>query len=212
MQPNGEYIDERKELHAQIIDLMLTPDAIDATKPADGVAPTVTLLGGRGGSGKSWFTGANGPVDGEHAIMINADDIQEHLPGYAGWNAGHYHDEAADIGKEVEDRCRSLGLNVVLDATMRSSASTIRKVDVYSKSGYKVNGYYMFASPETAAKRAVGRFISKNRYVPVSYILGSVSNEKTFDSLKGQFSKWGVYDNNAAGGKPKLIAKGSNDA
>ena len=210
-QPNGEYTSERKELHARIIDSILNNAAVVAAVPVKGAKPTVTLLGGRGGSGKSWLTGKQGPVDATKAIVINADDIQEHLPGYEGWNAGHYHDEAGEIGDEVEKVARQLGVNIVLDATMRTKKTAAAKVIAYEKAGYKVEGYYMFASPQVAAQRSIGRFLRAGRYVPTDYILKSTSNEKTFDDLKPAFSKWGLYDNNAAGGSPVLVAEGNNN-
>ena len=33
------------------------------------------MLGGRGGSGKSWLTGEHGPVDESKAILIDADAV-----------------------------------------------------------------------------------------------------------------------------------------
>jgi hypothetical protein len=67
----------------------------------------------------------------------------------------------------------------------------------------------MFTSPEEAATRAVGRFATQGRYVPPEYVLGSTTNERTFDNLKPSFSDWAIYDNNQPGGSPKLVARKS---
>jgi hypothetical protein len=38
---------------------------------------------------------------------------------------------------------------------------------------------------------------SGGRFVPPSYVFGSRSNEKSFDTVKGLFDRWRVYNNNA---------------
>jgi predicted ABC-type ATPase len=204
---DGRYTPERAALHDEIVRSMLTPEKIEAATPKEGEKPAAIFLAGRGGSGKSWLTGKSGPVDAGKAIVLNADDVQEHLPGYEGWNAALYHDEAADIVDRAAIIARGAGLNVVIDSTMRTHSSAAAKVAGYEQHGYDVKGYYMFAPPEVAAQRAMGRFAKAGRYVPASYILSSTTNEKSFDNLKDRFSKWAIYDNSGSGG-PKLVAEG----
>ena len=209
---DGEYTPERKALHSKIIRSLLSPDAVARATPPPGQKPTVTFLGGRGGSGKSWLTKkGEGPVDGEHAIILNSDDVQEHLPEYQGWNAAHTHDEAAEIVENVENVARGAGLNVILDATMRSEGGVKKKLERFQKAGYDVKGYYMFLPPEEAAKRALQRYDrggEKGRYVPPEYTLGSTANEKNFDSFMPSFKQWGVYKN--TGKSPELVKEGGS--
>lgn len=206
----GMYTDERRALHDKILrEQIFSPEKVRAATPPEGTKPTMTVLGGRGGSGKSWFTGKNGPVDAEHAIYINSDDIQEHLPGYTGTNAALYHTEASDIAAIADSTVRSLGLNVIHDATMRTPGGTGKRVKEYQAAGYRIEGHYMFVPPQTSTKRAFERFVrggKSGRYVPASYLLGSVTNEKTFDELRPEFDKWSIYQN--MGKSPEFVAKG----
>ena len=208
---DGEYTPERKKLHQEIMEKVLSDKAVKAATPLPGEKPTVTFLGGRGGSGKSWITkkGA-GPADDTKAITLNSDDVQEHLPEYKGWNAAHTHDEAAEIVEAIESACIAGGLNTILDATMRSEGGVSKKLAKFKEAGYDVHGYYMFLPPEKAAKRALERFErggEKGRYVPPEYTLGSTTNEKNFDKLTPHFKQWGVYKN--TGKAPEKVAEGS---
>ena len=73
-------------------------------------------------------------------------------------------------------------------------------MEAYQAAGYDIHGLYMFCPPEVAAERAVGRFMrgvkgnNTGRYVPPAYVLGSDSNEYSFDALQPLFSKWEVYE------------------
>lgn len=216
MLPGGAYAPARRELHKQIVKKLFTPEAVAAATPKAGDAPRLDILGGRGGSGKSWFT-KSGVVDGKSAIYINGDDFKEALPEYQGWNAAQLHEESSYLGNLAERYARVRNLNIIHDATMRSSGSNARLTKRleewyflqkdFKTNGYKVNGYYMHASPQTAADRAVGRFMNSGRFVPPEYIASSTTNEAVFDSLRGKFDDWKVYDNNASDFTPKLYAQ-----
>ena len=207
---DGEYTPERKKLHQKIMEELLSDERVKAAMPLPGEKPTVTFLGGRGGSGKSWITkkGA-GPADDTKAITLNSDDIQEKFPEYGGWNAAHTHDEAAEVVEAIENVCKKAGLNVILDATMRSEGGVSKKLAKFKEAGYDVHGYYMFLPPEKAAQRALERFErggEKGRYVPPEYTLGSTTNERNFDKLTPHFKQWGVYKN--TGKAPEKVAEG----
>lgn len=211
-QADGTYTPEREALHEHILDELFSPEAVKAATPANGERPVMTLLGGRGGSGKSWFT-KQGIADAAHAIYINADDVQAKLPGYQGWNAALYHEEASDITKRADDRARALGLSVIHDATMRTPGGSAKRVADYKAAGYAVHGHYMFLPPQTSTQRAIQRFMrggTEGRYVPASYLLNSTTNERTFDSLKPSFDQWSVYEN--TGSAPKLVSASEQEA
>lgn len=204
----GNYTPEREALHEKIIRSFLNKEAVERATPLPGKKPQAVFFGGRGGSGKSWLMKDGHVVDPKNFIYVNPDDIQEHLPGYQGWNAGLFHEEASDIAARINQLCQKLGLNVIHDVTMRSQGKLEEEIKRHIDKGYECNGYYMFASPETAAKRAVGRFITEGRFVPPDYVLSSTSNEKTFDSVKKYFSKWAVYNNDSPEFNPKLASSG----
>lgn len=208
--PDGSYTPERQALHEKILDQIFTDEAVDAATPPPGTAPVATFMGGRGGSGKSWLSRPGGPVDASKAIMLNADLIQESLPGYEGWNAALYHEEASDILNQAERTALAGRLNVIYDGTMRTEKNAAARIGLLQKAGYDLKGYYMFASPETAANRALSRFMAGGkggRYVPLDVVLGSTTNEQSFDNLKKHFSDWEIYDNNGPTFGPKLVAR-----
>jgi predicted kinase len=165
------------------------------------------MLGGRGGSGKSWVKGQ--VYDPEKAIVLDADEIKGMLPEYEGFNAAQVHEESSDILESIMTGAMSLGLNVVLDATMKTEKSALRKVERFKGSGYRIEAHYMHLPRQDAAKRAVARFMGKTkRYVPVNVVLGNVGNEATFEAVKKHADAWSFRDNNVAKGEePKLISE-----
>lgn len=206
-QPNGEYTPERKLRHQRLLEEMFNDEAVERATPAPGQRPLVTFLGGRGGSGKSSLTDPRkqGPVDAAHAIVIDADHFKGKLPEYQGWNAYEVHEESADLVDEAEKWARRLGLNVVHDATLKSSKGVNLQVANYKDRGYDVAGHYMHTRPEVAAQRAMERYANgirkdgKGRYVPPEIILGNTDNERNFDALIPHFNKgWSLWDNNGA--------------
>lgn len=211
--PNGEWTPERVRVHEKILGAIFTKDAVGKARPPQGQAPTATVLGGRGGSGKSWLTGPSGPVKANNAIVINSDDFKVALPEYAGWNAGLLHEETKYLTAVAENMARELKINVVHDETMRRGTELVKRVEEYKKQGYKVEGYYMYAPPQTAAERAIGRFVrggsgnKMGRFVPPEYVASSTTNEETFDKMRPHFDNWAIYDNSGVGKGPQLYAK-----
>lgn len=205
--PNGDWTPERTKLHEQILSKVFTKDAIERARSDN---PTVTLLGGRGGSGKSWFT--KKLVDTKTSILIDADAFKSALPEYAGWNAASVHEESSHLVQMSENLARANKLNIIHDATMKNGEQLAKRLDRYKADGYAVRGLYMFTSNENAAKRALGRFVGgtkgdkMGRFVPPEIPAGSITNEKSFDELTPRMNSWAVYDNNTPGGSPQLFA------
>jgi predicted kinase len=201
------YDDERKKIHQKIFSEILSPERIASAKPEEGKRPTFTMLGGRGGSGKSWFKGK--VYDPEKAIVLDADEIKAMLPEYEGFNASQVHEESSDILEKILSFALNKGLNVVLDATMKTEASALKKVERFKKSGYRIEAHYMHLPRQEAAKRAISRFMGKTkRYVPVKVVLENIGNEATFEAVKKHADAWSFRDNNVAKGEePKLISE-----
>ena len=216
--PDGSYTLERIALHAKILSGILTQEAVAKAKPAAGEAPTFTMIGGRAGSGKSYFTQAG--IVGDNNLVLDNDSIKAQLPGFAGWNAGLYHEEASDIFEMADSIARGLGLNVAHDATMKTYTSAQRRVDTYKEQGYKIRGLYMFCPPQEAAQRAIDRFMmapkegslagSTGRYVPPSYVLSSHTNEASFDALRDSTDSWEIYTSFGTqhAQRPELVQQG----
>jgi predicted ABC-type ATPase len=216
-QANGTYLPERAVVHERIVQEYINPETVAKYTPKPGESPLLTILGGRGGSGKSWLTSKDGPIDTSTSLVLDADEIKSKLPGYEGWNAALYHEESSDIVAMIDQRAAQIGMNVVLDGTLKSE-NIQKRIDVYQappSHDYEMEGYYMYASPETAATRAMQRFATQKgdfsgRFVPAEVILGNVNNEKNFDKMSEGFRKWAVYDNDAdeRGKPPKLVEQG----
>jgi predicted ABC-type ATPase len=190
-----------------IEDKFLSDEMIAAATPAEGEKPTFTILGGRGGSGKSWF---NGKVfDPKKAIVLDADEIKHMLPEYEGWNAFQVHEESGDLFDAITEKALALGLNIVHDATMKTPARAVALVKGFKEAGYKVAAHYMHLPRAEAAKRAVKRFLGPTgRFVPPEVILGNTKNEAAFDQVKALADVWSFRDNqNRDDNGPTLIAE-----
>jgi predicted kinase len=176
------------------------------------------ILGGRGGSGKSWFK--NNVYDPSKFVILDADEIKAMLPEFEGWNAQDVHEESSDILEQMLTACIKNGLNVVFDGTMKTASSALAKAFRMKAAGYRTEAHYMHLPRQEAAKRAIGRFKNggkegqngeppepfTGRYVPVQIILGNTANEDSFDQLKGMVDKWSFRDNNVENrGEPPII-------
>jgi predicted ABC-type ATPase len=202
----GKYYPDRQKKHKEILKEIFAN--ADNAKPEKGQKPIFTVLGGRGGSGKSKFKGL--VYNPEKTIVLDADAIKEKLPEYKGYNAFEVHEESSDILNKALKIARRTGLNVVLDGTMKTEKSIKSKLDDFSKKGYEIEMYYMHLPREISAQRAVGRFMGESgRYVPFDVLLGMKENENNFNKLKKYAKKWAFYDNNVATKEtpPKLIEK-----
>jgi predicted ABC-type ATPase len=198
------YSASRMLIHEQIVNTILSPQKIKAAKPANGEKPKFIMLGGRGGSGKSWFEGK--VYDPEKSIVLDADVIKGMLPEYEGWNAAQVHEESSDILEKIMASARDNGLNVVLDATMKTAKSAVEKMRAFKGKDYSIEAHYMHLPRQEAAKRAVARFMGKTkRYVPVNVVLANTSNEETFDLIKAEADVWSFRDNNVPYGKEPII-------
>lgn len=205
------YTTERLKLHKDILEKLFANKA--NAKPKDGKAPVFTILGGRGGSGKSKLKGL--AYDDKTSVILDADAIKEMLPEYKGFNAWEVHEESSDIVKEALKKARSLGVNVVLDGTLSGYDSAEKKIKYFEDAGYNIDGYYMHLPREESAKRGISRFMQakdgKGRYVPLDVMLDMKDNEDNFKKLLPHFRKWAMWDNNVKmGQKPILVQKSWN--
>lgn len=216
----AKYTPERERLHNQIIASFFEPDKIHSAKPPKGEKPTFVMFGGRGGSGKSWFTdkerakaaGVDVMFDSDKYIIIDADAIKEKLkPPYEGWNAGVVHEESSDISKMVIDMAKKLGLNIILDGTMSNPKKAVKQMQDFKNLGYRTEAHYMFLPVQESTKRAIGRFKTKNndysgRFVPLKNLVGMTDNELAFDEVKNIVDDWSFRSNyNVERGKPPVL-------
>ena len=209
---SGEWNDDRVKLHNEIIAKILTPEKVKACKPKNGEKPKFVMFGGRGGSGKSWFTdkaraekeGRKVMFDSDNYLILDADEIKKALPEFKGWNAGEVHEESSYLNKKLKSMAMALGLNIIIDGTMNYDPEKPDKVknemlDAKSK-GYSLEAHYMFTPIQKSCINAMNRFKTKNgdysgRLVPTDILLGMQDNEKSFDSVKDIVDDWTFRDN-----------------
>jgi predicted ABC-type ATPase len=219
---NGEYTPERKELQSDILfgSINQNSDTREPIIPNDytmrkyqpkkGERPIFIMLGGRGGSGKSRFAGMvyNPPP----CLVLDADSIKERLPEYAGWNAGILHEESSELLDSALDFARNARVNVVLDATMRTAESAIKKIKAFKDAGYRIEAHYMFLPRQEAAKRAVERFLNpeSGRFVPINVVLSNTTNEDSFEQVKPYCDAWSFRDNNVPRGSDPILISSSD--
>jgi len=182
-------------------------DGFHQAKATAGQAPTYTVIGGRGGSGKSWFSGVDGPIDRRNVLLMDSDAIKKLLPEYKGWNAGELHLESSYLFDEITKIARRMNFNVVHDMTLKNARQAIERMNLFTDAGYQLEGYYMYLPRHEAANRAVARALGEERrYVPLDVILSNTQNEIVFDQLRSSFSKWGMWDNLVPfGTDPKFV-------
>jgi predicted kinase len=170
------------------------------------------MLGGRGGSGKSWFK--DNLYDPAKFVILDADSIKEMLPEYEGWNAYQVHEESSDVLEQTMSTCIKLGINVVLDMTMKTPKSAINRLDRFKQEEYRIEAHYMYLPSQEAAKRCIIRYRDgnnkpneyKGRFVPVGASLAMTENEKTFDMVKNLVDDWSFRES-THGFPPKLISQ-----
>ncbi|MDR0475411.1 MAG: zeta toxin family protein [Treponema sp.] len=212
---SARYNEDREKLHGAIMQTLLAPDKIRMARPVPGEAPTFMILGGRGGSGKSWFK--DKMYDPSKYVILDADEIKGMLPEFRGWNAQDVHEESSDILEQMFSTCIREGLNIVLDGTMKTAKSALAKILRVQSAGYRTEAHYMHLPAHEAAKRAIGRFMTENkdfsgRYVPVNRVLENTTNEDSFDQVQRVVDKWSFRDNNVKRGQqPILISEGEKE-
>lgn len=219
----GGYTDERTMLHQEL--LGQTFKNVDHALPGKGEKPTFTLLGGRGGSGKSAFDRQNNPksdfgvYDSKKSIVLNTDHFKELLAkrdGYPGieHRAYLYHEESSHLFKTAMRVAKARGVNVVADITMNSDKSDVIKD--FKKAGYRTEAHYMFLPPEKAVKRALERYkrggskgrLMSGRLVVPEVVLGMTKNESHFDNMRKLVDNSSLWSNDVPfGEKPKKITK-----
>jgi len=200
----GNWTPERQALHAEIIQRFISPERVERAKPKDGEKPTFTVLGGRGGSGKSWFEG--NVYDPETAVVLDSDEIKKMLPEYKGWNAAEVHEESGEIFDQITELAKENGVNLVHDATMKNPVKAKALVEGFKKDGYRIEAHYMHLPRQEAAKRAVDRFLGPTgRYVPPNIVLENTQNEESFEGVKDLADAWSFRDNNVARHMPPVL-------
>lgn len=203
----GEYTDERRLLHIEIID-----EFKEKVKCIKSEQPIAILTGGSPASGKSSFLNHYAPYfKGEELVKIDADEIRAKLPEYRGWNATSTHAETRDIintlltDKELGMPCN---FDLIYDGTMNSVRNYLPLIGTLKRLGYKIFIVYMDNVPYSTVKnRMLERYQKTGRFVPISVIDDFFSKGKSaLDELKTKVDGYMVID--ASNRDYNIIEKG----
>lgn len=191
----GDYTPSRKKLHAEIINKFKKEVVcINNDKPI------AIFMGGSPASGKSSFLRKYSPfLLKEEILKIDADEIRAMLPEYEGWNACQTHLETKDIVNILLSN-KNIGIpcdfDIIYDGTMNSVKSYIPLMDILRERGYKIFIVFMDNVPkDVIIKRALDRYKSSGRFVPLEVIEDFFSKGKTaFNQLKNDVDGYMLVD------------------
>ena len=156
---NGNYTNERKAKHKQVLELLKNKKVETEKK--------LIITAGLPGSGKS-STIEKLSRNLSSFQKINNDDIKEKLDyngkNYNGFNAMLLHNEARDILKVQLKENFEKGNNIILDNVFKKD--TIKILERAKKYGYYIEVLHIDVKKEVALERALQRFKTSRRYVP----------------------------------------------
>lgn len=189
---------ERAKLRVQIVnelfDQLRLPKDDDIILGKGGAVPYSNLkldrkafiVIGLPASGKSYVS--NKISDEYGAYILDADYAKRKLPEYKRMLSGAtiVHDESSDIifsknnkgFKSLLMKCIDIGVNLVIPRIGHGKQS-IRDFSefLFKELGYEVHLILVNATKKKATARALDRFLSSNRYVPLALIFDGYSNE-----------------------------------
>jgi predicted ABC-type ATPase len=200
---------ERKALHKKIV---------DETLAKGNPPPTMTILGGGGGAGKSTIAKLLNLDTGR--ATLNADDVKERLPEYeklmkAGdpTAASFVHEESSMVVKQAQAEARSRGIGVVLDQVGSSPTKVAQQVTDYLDAGYTtVDAVFVTIPTSLAVERARSRGARTGRVVPESVLKAAHRDvSRGFEQIASdpRINNIKLYDN-SGDNNPVLIAEGNN--
>jgi hypothetical protein len=231
---NGDgvtYTPERAAKHKEIVDELASRYT---HVPSEGKA---VIAGGLGGAGKSTVLGKFAGIDQDEFATLNPDDVKElmvekglvpDIPGLSPMEAAPIvHEESSLITNMLAQRMYRERKNVIWDITMSRRGSVEKRIDELRSHGYDdLEAVFVDIPVETSVERALARHRrglenyragkgTGGRYVPPAIIRKaatagtSSANREVFDSLRGSFDRWSMYDNSVRGRDPKRIGGSS---
>jgi predicted ABC-type ATPase len=230
---NGDgqtWTDERAALHKEILDdLYANAQGV----PNEGKA---VMAGGLGGAGKGTVLRDQAGINQSLYLTVNPDDIKElmaergmvpEVEGLSPMEANTLaHEEASYLALQLANRAYADRKNIIWDITMSSQSSAEKRIVAMRDAGYDdVQAIFVDIPVETSVERALARHRNGmarhrngegygGRFVPPAVIRAnenadwSSANRSVFETTKGDFDGFRVYDNSRAGEEATLIEEG----
>lgn len=205
--PTGELTPERQQLHEQIINATLNPNAAVGEQQR----PRAVLMLGPPGGGKSTIVSQLKARFGE-TTNLDPDILRSRLPEYQGWNAAATQGEATYINRNALQRAIGARHNLILDQTGTSYPKMEKIVNNLAAKGYDVHIVHVGAPLDVRLDRIWERFLRNHRYVDLKYLIGHVDSkpEFTYEYLKQNpnVTSWMNVDNSQHM-KPQIMEEGN---
>lgn len=146
-----------------------------AAKAREGGQPHALFLGGGPASGKTTVLNHNPDLRPPNAVLVDADDLKEHLPEYRDlrekrdrYAAMAVHQESGDLAARLSAEARDLGLNVVIDGTGdHAPGEFLDLMDEKRKAGYRIGLLYVNTPTSEAIRANISRAETDGRFVPL---------------------------------------------
>ena len=215
----GELSPKRLEVHRQIMEDYFkgrvglkegqTPVEHQPYGPND--EKVAMFTGGGGASGKGAFGKNPGKFysQNKNPLVIDPDEIKKQLAKADGKElndelTGYYHEESSALAKQIFSTSLQNNYPTMFDGTATGVGSTLKKVALAEKHGYKTEMSFVFSDWSTVRQNSLDRYENTGRLVPPAQLLGA--HQKAYGAvteLQDKFDSFKVYDN--AGRDLKLV-------
>lgn len=167
------------------------------------------LVLGAPASGKSTVAD---PLRQQHgAIEVDSDAAKALLQGYEnGIGADLVHKESSQIADDLAKKALAAGDNIVWPVVGKTYEGVVEKINKARAAGYKVYISHVEVAPAETIKRALARFETTGRLVPLDYIESVGSQPKQnfarieMEGLADGYTEW---DNNQPNGQPPTVIR-----
>lgn len=204
--PEGEWTPERQTLHENMfrkaLESYVPPEAI-AKAQADGrLKPTLFLMAGGAGAGKTTAVNRMLKVGQSLGVMVSADDIKESLPEWKNLTESPYwkaagtmvHEESSYLSKQLLARAMLAKKDIVFDATLKSGELAQKLFDRARKAGYEVQLVYVDADVDDAIGRSELRARQTGRWVPPAFVkLSHAKAPVAFADYQSMVDRWTLF-------------------
>ena len=203
----GELSPERLEVHRRIVE-----DYFRGHQPYGPNDEKVAMFtGGGGASGKGTFSKNVGEYysQNRNPLVVDPDEIKKSLARAEGKEltdelTGYYHEESSALAKQIYSTALQNNYPTMFDGTATGVGSTLKKVALAEKYGYKTEMCFVYSDWATVRQNSLDRYEKSGRLVPPAQLLGA--HQKAYGAvteLQDKFDSFKIYDN--AGRNLKLV-------